>query len=81
MSASELGSGSIQDLKIRAALLKSEGNALFMARKWIEAQSKFIEALELDKENAILYANRAACCLQLGKSVSIATDETQLRLL
>lgn len=60
-------SGADNDLKVRAALLKTEGNTFFVAKKWIKAQSKFTEAIELDKENAVLYSNRAACCLQLGR--------------
>lgn len=58
------------DLKARATLLKSEGNALFAKKQYVEAQQKFTESLELDNTNAIVYSNRAACCIHLGKSVS-----------
>lgn len=52
-----------------AAKLKCEGNAMFMAKDWVLAYSKYTEAIALDEKNAILYANRAACCLQMGRSV------------
>jgi Flp pilus assembly protein TadD len=58
-----------EDLVARAALLKSDGNALFVAKKFLEAEAKYTEAIELDPDNAILYGNRAACHLQNQRSV------------
>ncbi|TDL24542.1 hypothetical protein BD410DRAFT_838064 [Rickenella mellea] len=40
--------------------LKAEGNALFLEKKYVEASEKYTSAIELDGENAILWANRAA---------------------
>lgn len=54
-----------QDAKTRAEALKAEGNALYVSRKYKEAQAKYTEAIEVDGENAILYANRAAASLEL----------------
>jgi Flp pilus assembly protein TadD len=49
--------------------LKAEGNTLFQQRKYDHARDKYTAAIELDGENAILYANRAACELSLKKCV------------
>ncbi|TRM66264.1 hypothetical protein BD626DRAFT_546575 [Schizophyllum amplum] len=45
--------------------LKEEGNALFVKKKYGLAALKYTEAIEVDEGNAILYANRAACRLNL----------------
>jgi len=52
-----------------AAELKAEGNNLFGQKKYDQAAVKFTEAIELDRSNAILYANRAACYLALKQFV------------
>jgi len=52
-----------------AAELKSEGNKLFGQKKYDQAAVKFTKAIELDRSNAILYANRAACYLALKRFV------------
>ena len=46
--------------KARAEQLKAEGNALHAKGNYVGARSKYSEAIQLDGENAILYANRAA---------------------
>lgn len=61
----------MDDLKAQAALLKGEGNTYFAAKEFVDAEAKFTEALALDDKNAILYSNRAACRLQLGKWVGL----------
>jgi Flp pilus assembly protein TadD len=49
--------------------LKDEGNALFKQKRFREAHQKYTWAIELDSNNAIIFANRAACSLSLKKCV------------
>jgi hypothetical protein len=51
----------------RSAQLKAEGNALFSQKKYALASVKYGEAIDLDGDNAVLYANRAACFLSLKR--------------
>lgn len=60
-----MASQGLQDAKTRAEALKVEGNTLYVARKYKKAQAKYSEAIKLDDENAILYANCAATGLEL----------------
>ena len=53
-----------------AEQLKAEGNALHLKGDHAAARSKYSEAIALDPENAILYANRAASYLALKQWVS-----------
>ena len=53
------------DAKTKAETLREEGNALHRVRKYREAYAKYTEAIDLDKQNAVLYANRAACSVAL----------------
>lgn len=46
-----------------------EGNALFAANKYAEGEAKYTEAIEVGGDNAILYANRAACKARLKRFV------------
>lgn len=48
-----------------ADALKAEGNKLFGAKKFSEAAIKYSEAIDIDGQNAVLYANRAACHLNM----------------
>lgn len=50
-----------------AAALKAEGNTLFVAKNFKAAYAKYDAAVALDAENAILYANRAACSFSMNK--------------
>ncbi|KAE9393430.1 hypothetical protein BT96DRAFT_999469 [Gymnopus androsaceus JB14] len=54
--------------------IKMEGNALFAANKYAEGEAKYTEAIEVGGDNAILYANRAACKAQLKRYLASATD-------
>ena len=45
--------------------LKAEGNALHLKGDHSAARAKYTEAIKLDPENAILYANRAAAYIAL----------------
>lgn len=49
--------------------LKDEGNAYFIKKDYIQAASLYSEAILLDENNAILYANRATCRLALAEYV------------
>lgn len=46
-----------------AAELKDEGNKLYALKQYTEAYDKYGAAIAQDSNNAILYANRAACSL------------------
>lgn len=54
---------------LTAVELKAEGNKLFGRKKYDQASIKFTKAIELDRGNAVLYANRAACYLALKRFV------------
>ncbi|KAK0451401.1 uncharacterized protein EV420DRAFT_1560799 [Desarmillaria tabescens] len=41
--------------------LREEGKEYFRQKKFAQAKAKFTDALKVDGENAILYANRSAC--------------------
>jgi Flp pilus assembly protein TadD len=55
------------DSKLTAVELKAEGNKLFGQKKYDQAAIKFTKAIELDRSNAVLYSNRAACHLALKR--------------
>ena len=48
-----------------ATQLKEEGNALFVKKDYALAIAKYSEAIAAEGDNAVLYANRAACQLAL----------------
>ena len=50
-----------------AVQLKEEGNTLFVAKMYKQALAKYSQAIEKDADNAVLYANRAACNLSLKR--------------
>jgi stress-induced-phosphoprotein 1 len=59
-------------MSIASADLKTQGNALFAAKKYGQADKKYTGAIESStdpKELAVLYANRAACRLSLKRFV------------
>jgi hypothetical protein len=47
------------------AQLKEQGNALYIKKNYTLAIAKYTKAIALDGNNAVLYANRAACQLAL----------------
>jgi Flp pilus assembly protein TadD len=57
------------DSKLTAVELKAEGNEFFRQKKYDQAAIKFTKAIDLDRSNAVLYANRAACHLALKRFV------------
>lgn len=54
-------------LPVTAAQLKDEGNVFFAQKEFAKASAKYTQAIKLDGSNAILYANRAACHLNLKR--------------
>ncbi|GJE87836.1 TPR-like protein [Phanerochaete sordida] len=66
--------GNTSEAAARAAALKDEGNKLYIAKKYSAAHTKYSEAIEADKENAVLWANRAACSLALNKLPAAEAD-------
>ncbi|KAF8843782.1 hypothetical protein BDN67DRAFT_896356 [Paxillus ammoniavirescens] len=57
-----------------ASQLKDEGNALFMKKDYLLAHDKYTEAIAIDGQNAVLYANRSACSFGMAKYVDAFTD-------
>ncbi|TDL17198.1 hypothetical protein BD410DRAFT_730356 [Rickenella mellea] len=53
--------------KSDATKLKEAGNALFASQDYIHAYEKYSSAIALDKANAVLYTNRAACLLAMNR--------------
>ena len=49
------------------AKLKEEGNALYAKKDFSRAYDKYTNALDEGGDNAVLYANRAACGMNLMK--------------
>jgi len=47
--------------------LKDEGNAFFAKKKYAQAYKKYTAAILEDGNNAIFFANRAACSLSMMK--------------
>ena len=64
-SAVPSSSAGDQSTPSRAEYLKAEGNTFFLRKDYALAALKYTEALEVDEKNAVLWANRAACRLQL----------------
>ncbi|KAJ7580088.1 hypothetical protein C8J56DRAFT_867365 [Mycena floridula] len=57
--------------------LKDEGNQLFSLGEYPAASVKYTEALVLDPKNAVLYANRSACGLQMRQFMDAKSDALQ----
>jgi hypothetical protein len=49
--------------------LKAEGDAFFSQKLYTEAYTKYSDAIKIDNNNAILYANRAASSLLMDQYV------------
>jgi tetratricopeptide (TPR) repeat protein len=52
-----------------AAQLNDEGNQLFSAKQYAQAQRVYGQAIEKNPSNPIIYTNRAACPLNLKQHV------------
>jgi hypothetical protein len=50
-----------------ASQLKDEGNALFVKKDYPLAHDRYTEAIAIDGQNAVLYANRSACSFGMAK--------------
>jgi tetratricopeptide (TPR) repeat protein len=55
--------------KVEVDKVKAEGDALFTQKRFKEAYVKYSDAIKLDGNNAILYANRAASALSTNEYV------------
>ena len=60
---------------------KTKGNELFAKGKFLEAFDEYTEALEyapldiaFEKNRAVFYSNRAACCIELGRNEEAILD-------
>ncbi|KAH9945609.1 hypothetical protein B0H21DRAFT_694091 [Amylocystis lapponica] len=62
------------DTPAAAAQLKAEGNALFAKHDYPAAIDKYSKAIDVDSDNAVLYANRAACHLGLKQYLDAVSD-------
>lgn len=60
-------SSSVADPKAAAEELKLEGNKLQLSGQYEAANEAYSRAIELDPENAFLYANRSQSNLKLKK--------------
>ena len=47
--------------------MKEEGNQLYKSKKYLEALSKYSEAIQACPENPAYYGNRAACHMMLSQ--------------
>ncbi|KAK0211851.1 hypothetical protein IW262DRAFT_1412074 [Armillaria fumosa] len=54
--------------------LREEGKEYFRQKNYAKAKEKFTEALKVDKENAILYANRSECTYALQQYEDAISD-------
>ncbi|PVH18929.1 hypothetical protein CXQ85_001221 [Candidozyma haemuli] len=60
---------------------KAQGNKAFVEKRYQEAIDLYSKAIALDKENAVLYSNRAQCHLNLRDWIRASNDvEVGLRL-
>ncbi|EGN98798.1 hypothetical protein SERLA73DRAFT_24460, partial [Serpula lacrymans var. lacrymans S7.3] len=57
-----------------ASSLKDAGNALFVKKDYAAAYAKYTEAIAVDSENAVLYANRSACGLAMKRYLDGFSD-------
>ncbi|KAJ4477334.1 hypothetical protein J3R30DRAFT_3703667 [Lentinula aciculospora] len=61
-----------------AKKLKDEGNAFFAKKQYLEAYARYSEGILLDANNAILYANRAACRIAMNQYMDAMEDARKL---
>lgn len=70
-----------KDAKGSAEERKEEGNTLYKAKKYVEALSKYSQAIELSPETPAFYGNRAACHMMLSQHHKALEDaKTAVRL-
>lgn len=62
------------DLKEKANNLKNEGNELMKQEKYKEALDSYNKAIEIDKNNAVFYCNRAAAYSKLSDFANSIED-------
>jgi hypothetical protein len=58
--------------KVKIDEFKSEGDGFFVRKQYREAYFKYSEAIKLDRNSAVLYANRAASALSMKECVPIS---------
>lgn len=63
--------------KETAAKLKDEGNSFFSAGDWLQALSKFTEAIKLEPTDHVFFSNRSATNLQLQRTRDAVSDAEQ----
>ena len=51
--------------------VKAEGDGFFANRQYRKAYAKYSEAIKLDGQSAVLYANRAASALSMKECVFV----------
>ncbi|KAF9223791.1 hypothetical protein BS17DRAFT_705155 [Gyrodon lividus] len=61
-------------LTLTLSQLKEQGNALFVKKGYLRAHEKYTEAIAIDRQNAVLYANRSACSPGMAKFLGAWTD-------
>ncbi|KAI9574032.1 hypothetical protein HD554DRAFT_582539 [Boletus coccyginus] len=60
-----------------AEQLKAEGNAFFIKKDFVRAYDKYSEAIAIDGQNAVLYANRSACSFGMSNFIDAVHDAHQ----
>eukprot|EP00096_Caligus_rogercresseyi_P006504 TRINITY_DN2298_c0_g1_i1.p1 TRINITY_DN2298_c0_g1~~TRINITY_DN2298_c0_g1_i1.p1 ORF type:complete len:706 (-),score=197.83 TRINITY_DN2298_c0_g1_i1:737-2854(-) len=63
-----------KDILSQAEEKKEEGNELYKTKKYIDALSKYSEAIVLCPENPAFYGNRSACFMMLGQYSNALED-------
>lgn len=64
-----------------AEVLKSEGNKLFLEKKFSGALGKYSAAIRLNGTSAVMWSNRSACYLALGDAQNALVDAEVCRRL
>ena len=71
----------VENTKENAEALRLKGNTAFGAKKFEDALKLYTEAIVMDGANGLLYGNRAATLMQLGRAEQAVTDAKQMVLL
>ncbi|KAL5478894.1 hypothetical protein ACEPAI_2171 [Sanghuangporus weigelae] len=64
-----------------AAKIKEEGNKFFVGKQYSQAYDKYSKALKVGGDNATIYANRAACCMSLGRYLDACSNARKATVL